>query len=56
MGDIKRVESFINDLARKDHFTKDNQYNAGLKLIRQYGYNYVCEEPDVKYYCMCNGF
>ncbi len=50
------MESTINELARKDNFTKDKQYNSGLKLIREMGYRYVCGEPDVKYYCMCNGY
>ena len=44
----------IDKLAEKDNFTNDKQYNHGLKLIRENGYNYVCGEPDVKYYCMCN--
>lgn len=50
------MELIINELANKDHFTNDRQYNAGLKLIKEYGYLYVCGNPDVKYYCMCNGF
>ena len=50
------MELIINELANKDHFANDRQYNAGLKLIREYGYLYVCSNPDVKYYCMCNGF
>lgn len=50
------MESIINELARKDNFTKDKQYNSGLKLIREMGYRHVCGEPDVKYYCMCNGY
>ena len=50
------MESIINELARKDNFTNDKQYNSGLKLIREMGYRYVREEPDVKYYCMCNGY
>lgn len=50
------MESIINELARKDNFTNDKQYNSGLKLIREMGYRHVCGEPDVKYYCMCNGY
>ena len=50
------MESIINELVRKDNFTNDKQYNSGLKLIREMGYRYVREEPDVKYYCMCNGY
>ena len=46
----------LDKLAEKDNFTNDKQYNHGLKLIRENGYNYVCGEPDVKYYCMCNGY
>lgn len=46
----------IDKLAEKDNFTNDKQYNHGLKLIRENGYIYVCTEPDVKYYCMCNGY
>ena len=38
----------INELARKD--------NSGLRLIKEMGYRYVSGEPDVKYYCMCNGY
>lgn len=49
------MELIINELANKDHFTNDRQYNIGLKLIRENGYLYVCGNPDVKYYCMCNG-
>lgn len=50
------MESIINKLARNDNFTNDNQYNSGLKLIREYGYLYVCDNLDVEYYCMCNGY
>lgn len=50
------MESIINELARKDNFTNDKQYNAGLKLIRGYGYSYVSSNPAVRYYCMCNGY
>ena len=46
----------IDELAEKDYYTKDNQYNSGLKLIKEYGYIYVCGNPDVKYYYMCNGY
>lgn len=49
------MERIINELANKDHFTNDRQYNIGLKLIRENGYLYVCGNPDVKYYCICNG-
>lgn len=49
------MERIINELANKDHFTNDRQYNIGLKLIREYGYFYVSSNPAVKYYCMCNG-
>lgn len=50
------MESIINELARKDNFTNDNQYNSGLRLIREWGYRHVSTEPAVKYYCMCNGY
>lgn len=50
------MELIINELARKDKFTNDKQYNSGLRLIREMGYRYVSGEPDVKYYCMCNGY
>ena len=46
----------INQLAEKDHYTNDIQYNAGLKLLRENGYLYVCGHPDVEYYCKCNGY
>lgn len=51
-----QMESIINELARKDNYTNDKQYNSGLKLIKEMGYRYVSGEPDVKYYCMCNGY
>ncbi len=50
------MESLIDKLAIKDHLTNDMQYNRGLKLIRENGYLYVCGNPNVKYYCMCNGY
>lgn len=50
------MELIINELARKDNFTNDKQYNSGLRLIREMGYRYVSGEPDVKYYCICNGY
>lgn len=50
-----QMNSFINELARKDNFTNDELYNSGLRLIKEMGYRYVSGEPDVKYYCMCNG-
>ncbi len=46
----------IDQLAEKDHYTNDTQYNAGLKLLRENGYLYVCGHTDVKYYCKCNGY
>lgn len=46
----------INQLAEKDHYTNDIRYNAGLKLLREDGYLYVCGHPDVEYYCKCNGY
>lgn len=33
----------INELARKDNFTNDKQYNSGLRLIKEMGYRYVSE-------------
>lgn len=42
------MESIINELAKKDNFTNDKQYNSGLRLIREMGY--------LKYYCICNGY
>lgn len=50
------MESIINELARKDNFTNDKQYNSGLRLIREMGYCHVSGDPDVKYYCICNGY
>ncbi len=50
------MELIINELANKDYFTNDRQYNTGLKLIRENGYASVSSDPDVRYYCMCNGF
>ena len=44
------------ELAKKDNFTNDKQYNSGLRLIREMGYRHVSGEPDAKYYCMCNGY
>lgn len=46
----------INQLAEKDHYTNDIRYNAGLKLLRENGYLYICGHPDVEYYCKCNGY
>lgn len=51
-----QMNSFINELARKDNFTNDELYNSGLRLIREMGYRHVSGEPAVKYYCMCNGY
>ena len=31
------MESIINELARKDNFTNDKQYNSGLRLIKEMG-------------------
>ena len=31
------MEPIINELARKDNFTNDKQYNSGLRLIREMG-------------------
>ena len=50
------MESIINELVRKDNFTNDKRDNSGLRLIREMGYSHVCGEPNVKYYCMCNGY
>lgn len=46
---------YIDEFAKKDHRTKDKEYNNGLRKIREYGYIAVCAEPEVKYYKMCNG-
>lgn len=46
----------IDECAEKDHKTKDTKYNSGLRMIRKNGYECVAEHPDVRYYCMCNGF
>lgn len=46
----------INQLAEKDHYTNDIRYNAGLKLLRENNYLYICGHPDVEYYCQCNGY
>lgn len=46
----------IDQLAEKDHSTNDTRYNAGLKLLRENGYLYICGHPDVEYYCKCNGY
>ncbi len=53
---MRLMELIINELANKDHFTNDRQYNVGLKLIKEYGYSYVSSNSAVKYYYMCNGF
>ena len=47
-------EKEINEYARKDFKTKDEEYNMGLKLIRECGYSFVWGNKEVKYYCMCN--
>ena len=31
------MESIINELAKKDNFTNNKQYNSGLRLIRKMG-------------------
>ena len=31
------MELIINELARKDNFTNDKQYNSDLRLIREMG-------------------
>lgn len=31
------MESIINELARKDNYTNDKQYNSGLRLIKEMG-------------------
>ena len=45
----------INSIAKKDRRTNDTEYNRGLKLIKEHGYDCVCNEPSVRYYCLCNG-
>ena len=32
------------------------RYNSGLKLLKENSYLFVCGNPDVEYYCMCNGY
>lgn len=46
---------FINFIAEKDRYTNDTEYNHGLKLIREHGYDCVCYKSSVQYYCLCNG-
>lgn len=40
----------INNFARRDHKTKDQKYNRGLKLILKFGYEYMSADDDVQYY------
>lgn len=40
--------------ARDDSSTRDPKYNRGLRAIRNFGYEQVKDDPDVKYWCMCN--
>lgn len=42
------MESIINELARKDNFTNDKQYNSGLMLIIEMGYCHVSGEPELE--------
>lgn len=42
------MESIINELARKDNFTNDKQYNSGLRLIREMGYRHVSGEHELE--------
>lgn len=44
----------VNNFARHDHKTKDQKYNRGLKLILEFGYEYMSADDNVQYYCMCN--
>lgn len=46
----------IDEYVKKDHKTRDTQYNSGLRMICKDGYECVADHPDVKYYCMCNNF
>ena len=46
----------IDRLVEKDHYTNDIRYNSGLKLLKENSYLFVCGNPDVEYYCMCNGY
>ncbi len=55
------MERAIEDLSQmtglSDEFKRmAEQYNSGLRLIREMGYRHVSGEPAVKYYCMCNGY
>lgn len=56
MNNNNKKANAIDQLAEKDHYTNDTQYNAGLKLLRENGYLYICGHPDVEYYCKCNGY
>lgn len=44
----------ISRVAGKDNKSNDSQYNRGLKAIKDFGYEHVMGDPDVKYWCMCN--
>ena len=46
-GDNKMTCAEINDFARRDHRTKDQKYNRGLKLILEFGYEYMSADDDV---------
>ncbi len=46
--------TLIMKRAREDCLSNDTKYNNGLKAIRNFGYQYVVGNPDVKYWCMCN--
>lgn len=52
--DGANFEKNIDNFANQNYFTNDTQYNHGLRLIHKYGYVNICENDDVKYYCMCN--
>lgn len=52
----KKAEHNKDRLVEKDHYTNDIRYNSGLKLLKENSYLFVCGNPDVEYYCMCNGY
>ena len=53
MSDSKARQ--IEHRARTEKKTADAEYNRGMKLIRERGYEAVKGEDAVKYWCWCNG-
>jgi len=44
----------VDEFAKADKQTIDVRYNEGLRPIRSFGYEYMCSNDSVKYYCSCN--